>query len=99
MFVAYELTVMRGLLQGKSDQQIATEMEKSIQSVKRYIGNVYRKLNVKNRHEFVALYYQALLMSHAPDLKVENADSKVLDQMFKIKNFGGEPTLPVGIAS
>ncbi|MBT2645825.1 response regulator transcription factor [Bacillus sp. ISL-34] len=52
----YELLVL--LTQGETNQQISKKLFLSIGTVKNYISRIYRKLNVNNRPELMALLYR-----------------------------------------
>ena len=54
----YSLLVL--LAKGNSNQQIANELFLSIGTVKNYISKLYRKMNVSNRHEIMAVVHQLL---------------------------------------
>ncbi|MFS0762701.1 MULTISPECIES: response regulator transcription factor [Peribacillus] len=51
----YELLIL--LTQGETNQQISKKLFLSIGTVKNYISRIYRKLNVNNRPELMALLY------------------------------------------
>jgi DNA-binding NarL/FixJ family response regulator len=51
----HELLIL--LTQGETDQQISKKLFLSIGTVKNYISRIYRKLNVNNRPELMALLY------------------------------------------
>lgn len=50
---ARERKVLRGLSAGLSNAEIAASLVVSINTVKTQARSIYRKLNVKNRHEAV----------------------------------------------
>lgn len=52
----YELLVL--LTEGKTNQQISKKLYLSIGTVKNYISRLYRKMNVSNRPELLALLYK-----------------------------------------
>ncbi len=52
----YELLIL--LTQGETNQQISKKLFLSIGTVKNYISRIYRKLNVNNRPELMALLYR-----------------------------------------
>lgn len=51
----YELLIL--LTQGETNQQISKKLFLSVGTVKNYISRIYRKLNVNNRPELMALLY------------------------------------------
>ncbi|MEB2490078.1 LuxR C-terminal-related transcriptional regulator [Peribacillus frigoritolerans] len=51
----HELLIL--LTQGETNQQISKKLFLSIGTVKNYISRIYRKLNVNNRPELMALLY------------------------------------------
>ncbi|WP_181762229.1 response regulator transcription factor [Bacillus sp. B4EP4a] len=51
----YELLIL--LTQGETNQQISKKLFLSIGTVKNYISRIYKKLNVNNRPELMALLY------------------------------------------
>ncbi|CAH0160020.1 response regulator transcription factor [Peribacillus simplex] len=51
----YELLIL--LTQGETNQQISKKLFLSIGTVKNYLSRIYRKLNVNNRPELMALLY------------------------------------------
>jgi len=59
-----ELSVLRLLSQGKTNQEIAGEMFLSINTVKSHLKNIYGKLDASNRREAVS---QARIRSLLPD--------------------------------
>ena len=52
---ATERRVLSGLLEGHTNQQLADGNHVSVNTVKTHLKNIYRKLNVSNRAEAVAL--------------------------------------------
>ncbi|MFJ7508448.1 LuxR C-terminal-related transcriptional regulator [Peribacillus simplex] len=52
----YELLIL--ITQGETNQQISKKLFLSIGTVKNYISRIYRKLNVNNRPELMALLYR-----------------------------------------
>ena len=52
---ATERRVLAGLLEGHTNQQLADSNHVSVNTVKTHLKNIYRKLNVGNRAEAVAL--------------------------------------------
>ena len=52
---ATERRVLAGLLEGNTNQQLADSNNVSVNTVKTHLKNIYRKLNVSNRAEAVAL--------------------------------------------
>jgi len=52
---ATERRVLTGLLEGHTNQQLADGNHVSVNTVKTHLKNIYRKLNVSNRAEAVAL--------------------------------------------
>ena len=59
-----ELSVLRLLSEGKTNQQIAGEIFVSVNTIKSHLKNIYGKLGVNNRREAVA---QARVRSLLPD--------------------------------
>jgi ATP/maltotriose-dependent transcriptional regulator MalT len=57
-----ERKVLRGLAAGLSNAEIAAELVVSINTVRTQARSIYHKLNVKNRHEAVALAHQWRLL-------------------------------------
>ena len=53
-----EITILRSLAQGHSNEEIAKELWVAQQTVKFHLTNIYRKLNVKNRTEATRTAYQ-----------------------------------------
>ncbi|MED4694259.1 response regulator transcription factor [Peribacillus frigoritolerans] len=51
----HELLIL--LTQGETNQQISKKLFLSIGTVKNYISRIYKKLNVNNRPELMALLY------------------------------------------
>jgi LuxR family maltose regulon positive regulatory protein len=49
-----ELSVLRLLSEGKTNQEIAVEMFISVNTIKSHLKNIFSKLGVNNRHEAVA---------------------------------------------
>jgi DNA-binding NarL/FixJ family response regulator len=63
-----ELTILRALARGLSNKQIARELWVAEQTVKFYLTNIYRKLDVKNRTEAARYGYRhGLVESPVPD--------------------------------
>lgn len=52
---ATERRLLAGLLEGHTNQQLADGNHVSVNTVKTHLKNIYRKLNVSNRAEAVAL--------------------------------------------
>lgn len=48
-----EYALVAAIFKGKKNQQIADELFLSLGTVKNYISQLYRKLNVSNRHELI----------------------------------------------
>ena len=48
-FTARELDIIRLLVQGRSNRQIAAELYLSVGTVKNYLTQIYMKINVKDR--------------------------------------------------
>jgi LuxR family maltose regulon positive regulatory protein len=59
---ARERKVLRGLAAGLSNAEIAAELVVSINTIRTQARSIYHKLNVKNRHEAVALARQWQLL-------------------------------------
>jgi LuxR family maltose regulon positive regulatory protein len=57
-----ERKVLRGLSAGLSNAEIAAELVVSINTIRTQARSIYHKLNVKNRHEAVALARQWRLL-------------------------------------
>ncbi|GCE29970.1 LuxR family transcriptional regulator [Dictyobacter alpinus] len=57
-----ERKVLRGLVAGLSNAEIAAELVVSINTIRTQTRSIYHKLNVKNRHEAVALARQWRLL-------------------------------------
>lgn len=57
-----ELTLLRGLAQGLTNQQLADASFLSVNTIKTHLKSVYRKLLVKNRSEAVAKAKQLKLI-------------------------------------
>lgn len=55
-----EIEILKGLYQGKNNQQLADEHFVSINTVKTHIKNIYEKLNTSSRLETIALLHQIL---------------------------------------
>ena len=53
-----EITILRSLAHGRSNEEIAKELWVAQQTVKFHLTNIYRKLKVKNRTEATRLAYQ-----------------------------------------
>ena len=53
-----EITILRSLARGHSNEEIAKELWVAQQTVKFHLTNIYRKLNVKNRTEATRIAYQ-----------------------------------------
>jgi DNA-binding CsgD family transcriptional regulator len=53
-----ELEVLRLLATGKTNKELAVELELSERTVDRHVGNIFRKLNVTTRAAATALAYQ-----------------------------------------
>lgn len=53
-----EVTILRSLARGKSNEEIAKELWVAQQTVKFHLTNIYRKLGVKNRTEATRYAYQ-----------------------------------------
>jgi DNA-binding NarL/FixJ family response regulator len=53
-----EVTILRSLARGHSNEEIAKELWVAQQTVKFHLTNIYRKLNVKNRTEATRIAYQ-----------------------------------------
>jgi DNA-binding NarL/FixJ family response regulator len=53
-----EITILRSLAHGHSNEEIAKELWVAQQTVKFHLTNIYRKLNVKNRTEATRIAYQ-----------------------------------------
>jgi two-component system, NarL family, response regulator DevR len=51
-----EQLIMPLLAQGKTNKEIATQLELSDKTIKNYLGNIYDKLGVRRRTEAVACY-------------------------------------------
>lgn len=50
-----EFTILKGLYEGKSNQQIAEEQFVSVNTIKTHIKNIYEKLNTHSRAETITL--------------------------------------------
>ena len=59
-----ELSVLRLLSEGKTNQEIAGEMFVSVNTIKSHLKNIYGKLGVNNRREAVS---QARIRNLLPD--------------------------------
>ena len=59
-----ELSVLRLLSEGKTNQEIAGEMFVSVNTIKSHLKNIFGKLGVNNRREAVA---QARIRNLLPD--------------------------------
>ena len=53
-----EVTILRSLARGSSNEEIAKELWVAQQTVKFHLTNIYRKLGVKNRTEATRYAYQ-----------------------------------------
>lgn len=53
-----EYALMDYLSKGRTNQQIADELFLSLGTVKNYISQLYRKMNVSNRHELMVLLHR-----------------------------------------
>lgn len=63
-----EITIMKGVARGLSNQEIAKELWVAEQTVKFHLTNLYRKIGVKNRTEAARRAYQlGLLEALEPD--------------------------------
>lgn len=54
-----ELEVLSSLAMGRTNKEIAREMEVSQNTIKFHVRNVYEKLSVRNRGEAIALYLKS----------------------------------------
>ena len=54
----YSLLVL--IAKGKTNQQIADALFLSLGTVKNYISQLYRKMNVSSRHEIMAILHQLI---------------------------------------
>ncbi|MBE9511525.1 MAG: helix-turn-helix transcriptional regulator [Bacteroidetes bacterium] len=56
---AREQEIIQFLINGKGNNEIKEELFISYHTVKNHLSNIYRKLNVKNRHELVHLFMKS----------------------------------------
>lgn len=54
-----ELEVLSSLASGRTNKEIAVELEVSSNTVKFHVRNLYQKLDVKNRSQAVSLYHKS----------------------------------------
>ncbi len=54
-----ERTILEALSTGRTNKQLAEELEISTNTVKFHLSNLYDKLSVKNRAQAIAFYYSA----------------------------------------
>jgi len=58
LFTERELAVLRLLAQGKTNEEISTELVVVMKTVEKHVANIFRKLGVKNRTEAAAWYLE-----------------------------------------
>jgi len=54
-----EKEIIQLIIDGKGNNKIKEELFISYHTVKNHLSNIYRKLNVKNRHELVHLFMKS----------------------------------------
>jgi len=59
-----ELVILKALVSGRSNRQIAKEMWLAEQTVKFHLSNIYRKIGVRNRTEAVRYAYRHGLLEN-----------------------------------
>ncbi len=59
---ASERRVLAGLIEGRSNQQLADQNNVSVNTIKSHLKNLYRKLQVRNRAEAVSLAKKGSLL-------------------------------------
>lgn len=59
---ASERRVLAGLVEGRSNQQIADQNNVSVNTIKSHLKNLYRKLQVRNRAQAVSLAKKCSLL-------------------------------------
>ncbi|MGW7368387.1 response regulator [Streptomyces sp. NPDC054841] len=57
-----EIEILRLMAKGKSNQEAATELRVSLETVKTHVGNVLTKLDANNRTQAVVMAYEAGLV-------------------------------------
>jgi len=53
-----ELEIMRLITFGKADKEIAQDLNISLSTVRKYIGNIFDKLNIESRSQIVSNYFK-----------------------------------------
>ncbi|GGR34629.1 response regulator transcription factor [Streptomyces netropsis] len=62
-----EIEILRLMAKGLSNQEAATDLRVSLETVKTHVGNVLAKLCAGNRTQAVVMAYEAGLLSPGPD--------------------------------
>jgi len=57
---AREQEIIQFIIDGKGNNEIKEKLFISYHTVKNHLSNIYRKLNVKNRHELVHLFMKSM---------------------------------------
>lgn len=60
-----ENEILRHLAEGKLNKEISTELEICLETVKKHVKNIYRKINARNRIE--AVHYALQLKTRDKD--------------------------------
>ena len=67
-----EISVLKLVVEGKTNHEIAESLFISINTVKNHLKNIFKKMNVSSRAEAVAKYLNRSSIQENPSVKVPN---------------------------